>query len=429
MNRSSGPVRTGLILAVALFCSSDSAAAQGKPGSPLTLATALELANANSPLLRSAELAVSEAGGGLTQAAVLLVDNPEVTARMGQRSGPIGIGTSYTDFEIGLEQRIEIAGQRGRRIGIARAWMQAARAEADDARRVVELAVATSFYEALAADERVSLALENEVLAERLADVAERRLEAGIGTPLEVNAATVRLAEARRLRLRADAERQANLHRLRSYLGIELPETTTLEGTLPESGPPADADVVLAGALANRPDLRASERRVEAAAAQAGLARAESWPDVSLVAAVARDEEAKILTAGLRVPLSLFNRNQGVRAASVAARERATAEREASVLDVSAETRSVVVLYEQAREGVALYDADVVAMMEESAALMQFAAEAGELGIAEVLVVQAELLNGRLGYVDVRLELATAGARLRAAVGASQSIQLDEAVR
>ena len=429
MSRSSGPVRIGLILFAALFWTSDPASAQQKPGSPLTLASALQLANENSPLLRAAELAVSEAAGGLTQAAVLLVDNPEVTARMGRRSNTLGPSRSYTDFEIGLEQRLEIAGQRGRRMGVARSEMQAARADADDARRVVELAVATAFYEGLAADERVLLAAENEALAERLADVAQRRLEAGVGTPLEVNAARVRLADARRLRLRAEADRQATFYRLESYLGVGIPQGTTLEGTLPDDGPPADADVVLARALANRPDLRAEERRVEAAAAAAQLAGAESWPDVSLVAWMAREEEAEILTAGLRVPLSLFNRNQGGRAATVAARQRAMAEREASVLGVSAEAQSVVVLYEQAREGVALYDADVVAAMEESAALMQFAAEAGELGIAEVLVVQAELLNGQLGYVEVRLELATAGARLRAAVGASQSASLEEAVQ
>jgi hypothetical protein len=61
-----------------------------------------------------------------------------------------------------------------------------------------------------------------------------------------------------------------------------------------------------------------------------------------------------------------------------------------------------------------------------STELVQLAAEAGELSIADVLVVQRELIDGLGGYVDARLSLATARARLLAAASLPQTTDLFE---
>lgn len=427
--RISGRMCAGVLFGAALAHSPQAALAQTEPEAPLTLASALEIAIANSPVLAAATARVEEAAGELTQAGVWVVDNPALTASRGRRSALSGVGAFEPEFEIGLEQRLEIAGQRGKRIGVARAGVEAIRAEADDARRVVELAVATTFYEGVAAAERVELAEQNEEVASRLLDLAQRRLSAGIGTPLEVNAATVRLAEARRLRLTAVAEERAAFLRLVSHLGVDLPGPTALEGDLRSDAPPVVEETVISRALAQRPDLVAEARRLDAAESSARLAGAEGWPDVSIMASLAQEEGTELFSAGLRIPLAVFNRNQGGRQAAAAARERARARGEAIRLEVTADARVAVTLYEQARAGVQLYDTDVLVAMEESSALMQFAVESGELAVADVLVVQAELLSGQMGYLDARLALAGAGARLRAAVGASQSAPLQEIVR
>ena len=77
----------------------------------------------------------------------------------------------------------------------------AARADEADAERTVGLAVARSFYETLANQERVRLAEQGVQISRELLDLAQRRLDAGVGTPLELNAAIVRFAEARRAAL------------------------------------------------------------------------------------------------------------------------------------------------------------------------------------------------------------------------------------
>ena len=125
---------------------------------PLTLSAALEAARESNPLARAAALRIQEADGNLTQAAVLLVNNPEVSAYRGRRSTGNGAGGFSREFELGIEQRIEIAGQRGKRIGVARAELEAVQGERSNTERTVALAVATTFYGVLASQERLELA-------------------------------------------------------------------------------------------------------------------------------------------------------------------------------------------------------------------------------------------------------------------------------
>lgn len=396
---------------------------------PLTLARALDTARENNPLVRAAALRVEEAGGDVTQAAVLLVDNPEATAGRGRRSDSDGSGVFTPEFEFGLEQRFEVAGQRRKRIGRARAALDAARADEVDAERTVGLAVARSFYETLANQERVRLAEQGVQISRDLLDIAQRRLDAGVGTPLELNAAIVRFAESRRAALAVDGRLAEASLSLRRLLGRDGDDPLTLDGALPTRAGTVSLEEMLRLAVERRPDLVSSTHQVDAASAAADLAVAESWPDVALHASFGREEGQDILSAGVRIPLSLFNRNQGGRAAANAAHRRQIELRTGLLLAVETEVRTAALLYRQSGEGIELYDAEVLRAQEESLELIQVAAEAGELSIADVLVVQRELLDGLEGYLDARLDLALAGAWLRAATAMPQTTDLSGEIR
>jgi cobalt-zinc-cadmium efflux system outer membrane protein len=425
---TNSPLRAGIAAVFALVANIATADAQVSSPS-LTLGDALERAATDNHLLRAAELRIGEASGQLTQAAVWLVDNPELATSGGRRTDPDGVDAFDREYEIGIEQRLEIGGQRGGRKRVAEAGLEATRARASDVGRVVALAISLAFHESLAARERVELAERTEDLAGQLHDLAQRRLDVGEGTPLELNAAAVRLAEARRLRLAAQGRHDTLLLRLRTLIGSGPDEPMMLVGTLPDSAPPVLADDIVTSALEARPDLQAAAHRVDAAAAGVSLAGARAWPDVTIGALVAREEGDDVLRAGIRVPLVLFNRNQGNRATAEAARERAVVEQEGLALTVASEARSASLAYEQARAALDVYDADVLVALEESATLVQLAAEAGELSIADVLVVQRELVDGLRGYLDARLSLATARARLLAAAALPQTTDLEEGSR
>lgn len=425
MRHAYGPLLAGLLVSARLLAAAPPATAQEPSSVSLTLAAALNVAANNSPLIRAADLRIREASGNLTQAAVLLADNPELAASRGRRTALDGSATLDPEFEVGVEQRLEIAGQRGRRMEAARAGVAAATSEANDVRRVVSLAVAVAFHEILAADERIGLTRSNEGLTADLLDLARRRLSSGIGTPLEVNAAVVRQAEARRRTLDALSQRDGAVVRLQALLGVEGP-LPALVGSLPSDVGPLEADSLILLAQRGRPDLVGAARRAEEAAARSRVAGAEAWPDVALAASVAREEGDEVFRVGVRIPLALFDRGQGTRAAARAEAERADAEMEAVRLDVTADARAAGLAYERATAALRLYDDDVIQALQESADMVQLAAEAGEVSILDVLVVQRELLDGLSGQLEARLELARARAKVLAAVDYPQTSLLPE---
>ena len=416
----------GLAALVPLLLMSSSAFADPPPLPPsLTLARALALAHENNQVAAAARMRIGEAEGTLTAASVLLNQNPRLSVEAGPRTS--GASGSSVDVGVGLQQRLEIAGQRSRRRAAARAQLAATQASAEDVQRVVDMAVAQSFYAALAAERRFALFEESEGLATQLRDIALRRVEAGEGVPLEVATARIRLAEAQRRRIMARVESETELVRLATLLGAGHARGLTLQGDLPESQAAPSAAQLVADAVARRPDLAAAGRRVDAAEANRRLANAEAWPDITVRVALSREGDENIIVAGLQVPLPFFQRNQGQRQRSRAALERRRAEAEALRLEVQSEVSRALLAYEQARHALELYDAEVLQAQAESLSLLQRSFESGEIGIADVIVMQRELLEGRQGYLTARRALALARAALLAAAHLPQTQALSGA--
>lgn len=389
--------------------------ARGEDAAPLDLTAALALARANSPVLDAARRRLAEARGELTGASVLVPENPEVEVGAGPRLLDPGVSGNRLAIEAGVSQRLEVAGQRGHRIGRARAEVASAEAEAEAAARALELAVATSFWQALAAAERAGVAGEHEALARELRDIAQARFDRGAATPVEVNAARIRLAEAARQRARSTADANAAAARLAPFLGLDPAHPPALAGTLPppaESLPPMSPD-----ATAHRPEVLSAMARTRGARATVDLAEAAAWPDVRLGVRYATEEGSRAVLGQLGIALPLFQRNQGERERARAAAARAEAEERAVRAQVATDVEEVRIEAERARAALAPYDADVLHALEENLTLLRAMLEAGKVAPAEVIVLQRELLEGRLGYLDARLEVAIAEARLRTAAG------------
>jgi len=140
-----------------------------------------------------------------------------------------------------------------------------------------------------------------------------------------------------------------------------------------------------------------------------------------ILAGYEREEDDEIFTAGLRIGLPFFNRNRGERERSRASRDRIVAEKDSLSLSVESEVLRASLAYGQARSTLQLYDDEVLRAQEESLELLQRALEAGEVGIPDVILVQREVVEGREGYLDVRLDLALARAALLASAHLPQN--------
>lgn len=414
------PKRFGVALAalLILFIAGPRLALSQAPNSrTIDLSAALDLARDNSPLLEAARARIGETQGDLTQASLLLFNNP----RLGVAAGPRfldqpGEGTEI-DLEVALAQRFEIAGQRRHRMARARALASASRAQSADVERVVSRAVASLFYEVLGVTEQLKLSEDNAALAVNLYDIARARVAGGAAAPLEENTARIRRAEATRQLVRAQTALQNAKLRLATTLGLESATELRLEGTLPASATLPPLANLLELTSRNHPRLLAAAAGVDAAQSELALARAESWPDVSLGASYSREEKDDVVLGGLTLQVPVFDRNQGERARAGAANRRASASARSERLEVESELRRSYADYEAAIRSVAAFDADVLRSQRENLKLIEAMYEAGKIQYVDVVLLQRELIEGRLGYLVARLELARAGIATRAAAG------------
>jgi len=398
-------------------------------GEPLDLASGLTLSRQNHRLREAARARVEEARGDLTLASYLLLYNPELGFSIGPRYPSDPFRDRTTDYEIAIGQRFEIAGQRGHRIEQAENLLLASESEAKNIDRVIDVAVATVFYRTLAATERLGLREEAEELALGLYDVAEHRLDRGDGTPLALNTARIRLAEAKRRTLVSRAELEQGLLSFSEVLGLPPEDPLVLDGELPTAETAPNEDEIVEMALRTRPDLAARARVVDAASALVELTRSQAWPDLSVGFSYERDERDDKVQGRLSIPLPFFNRNQGPITSARGTLRRVSAEAEALRLAIDAEVRRAYSAFDQARRAAELYNTDVLAAQAESLDLLLLAFQAGEVGYADVIVVQGELLDGREGYLDARLALALAQAELLAASNLEQTSELPAPVR
>jgi cobalt-zinc-cadmium efflux system outer membrane protein len=390
--------------------------AQTNTPDSIDLGTALALARENSPLLEVARARLGEAQGDVTTAGLLLVENPEVDFGAGRRFLSEG-GGAKTDFAASLSQRFETGGQRRHRIARAEANYSAAQATAADVRRVVSHAVGVAFFEALTAGDRAAVAAQNAELAENLYEIADSRVKGGAAAPLELHGARIRLAEARRRLLQAQlSQREAEIQ-LARVIGIAPPHRFSLVGELPRAAMLPTLDELLQGASVKHPRVQAAQSEVDSSRSAVKLADAEAWPDISLGVGYDRDGGDDVVGGRVTVPLPLFDRKQGERARARARARRAVAEQRGRWLEVEADVRRSFARYEIALEAVREYDAAVLRAQEESLQLMKKMFEAGKIQYVEVVLLQRELLEGRLGYLDARLDLARSEVSARAASG------------
>lgn len=296
----------------------------------------------------------------------------------------------------------------------ASAEIAAATAEAVRAARDLDLTVATSFYQALASRERVRIAEDHERLARELLQIAQARADLGAASPVDLNTARLRLAEATRRLLRARTDEKTSRLRLAPLLGLDPASPPEVTGTLSQV---SRAVMPTVAAVDAHPEVVAAGNRAEAARATADLAGAAAWPDIRLGARYFTEEASRTLLGTISIPIPIFQRNQGERERSTAAVARAAAEERAARSRAGAEVQEAAIASTEAKHVLDLYDQDVLKALEENVGLLLRMMDAGKVSATDVILIERELLDGRLGYVEARVEFAVAIARVRTAAG------------
>jgi|SRR6185369_993876 len=380
----------------------------------LTLDDALALAREQGVGVILARGRIEEARARQTQAGRRFQESPTVEVNAGYRR----VDSGFLDAEAAVTQGLDAGSRRAARLAGTQAALDRAEAELAEARRLLLRDVGVTFVRALVAGERVSVLTRSRQGAEELLATTERRFEAGEATALDQNRSRAAAAQARAAQSAAEAERDAALAELKPLLGLSAGESLDIRGSL-ELRPPLDLKTLLAG-LDRRPDLRALAAELREAEAEIEKGRSLARPDWGLRGAVAREERAKIVTAGVVVTLPVHHRGEEAiavgQARDAALRRALDAARGAADAQVRGRHAAL------ARQLAAVQELRTAALpaLEDNESLSLKSFDAGEIGLGDLLQIRREILETRLAYLDRLLDASLTRCELEAAAGVLQ---------
>lgn len=377
----------------------------------LTLEQALAEAEARSPAITAARAAVEAAQGRLRQAGVR--PNPELSVEVENfaGSGPYS-GFDGTETTVAINQRLDIGGRRSARVAQGRAELAAAELQLGLAQADLALSVREQFATAVAARERLRLALDNQSRARELARIAGELVETGREPPLRALRARAAAAQADAALRAAQAEEEASRRTLASLFGIDTPPTAVTGGV----GVPPPAEIDPAQTLDVR--LAEAERLTAEARLRGEIANRRLDPAVGV--GVRRIEETgdRAFVAGLSVPLPLFDQNRGNVAAARAEVRAAEARRAGALATAGARVRNASANLAAADARVAALEGAAIPEAGEALRLAQLAYQAGRLSLLELLdaqeafaAAQSDLIEARQARAQAAAALARAAAR------------------
>lgn len=399
--------RLALAVSLALPFSTISAARES-----LTLERALALARDRTPSVLAARARIEEARARLGAASLLLRNNPEVEAAAGRRDSS---EDDSEKVEVGILQNLDLGGRRSARIGIARAELASTAADSENALRQALRSVASSYFRAYQAQERVALASRAEGITSEILEIARRRYKAGDVAVLDVNLAQAALARDRADANAARATLAAAFGELRALLAFAPEQQLRLAGA-PHLSRVFDLQDLLSKAT-DRPDIRALQSELDAANAEIRLGRANAWPEFGVGGRYEREEGDDVLLGAVRLTLPIFDRGQHLRAEASARARRLQLELDAARRDVRREVSTAFEVYLQQKAAAEELEKNALRVLEENESLSRESYEAGQISFAEFLLVRREILETRNDYLAHLLDTAIAAADLEASAG------------
>jgi cobalt-zinc-cadmium efflux system outer membrane protein len=279
----------------------------------------------------------------------------------------------------------------------------------------------TVHADAVTADRRLQLTIENADLVRRLADITEARLRAGDISELEARAARSDAARVDVVRRAVEHDRNLARLTLAALLGIDA----SVDEIHPTPAP--TFDVALCGseaarleeALVSRPDVRAAEIGIEAAAQRARWERSRLVTLMGMLDGNGDGREGAEAGPGVNLDLPIFSRNQGAIGRADAEIERASRRYAAVRTQVVADVRSATVRMRQAQQAISAWQQEIVPSLEVEQRQAESAYQAGEIPLFTLLDVSRRLVDGRTRLLDAEADLQRAAIALERSIGRS----------
>lgn len=396
--------------------------------SGLSLEEIIKKAWENNGELRIVRLEVEKAQARLLQAGL----RPNPTLDVEQKTGQFTGSKGDNELTVSLSVPLEVYGQRGNRINLAKVEITLKEAEFTARKRLLANEVLISYAQALASLRELKILEEILELDTETIRFVQYRVNEGDTAPLELNLLMTEVERLRSRRILTEGRLQVAISKLKFYAGISYNEPLKLReeidsAILPEV--PKTIETSIDVALKNRPEIKLGELEKQLAISGLRLIRSQSKPNITAFTRYsdgksivnsprgAFDDNGKLLTFGLSIGLPIFNRNEGAKA------EAEIAIRQAEERQLFAEQvikNDVVTSFQRltaAKSALLKLETAVLPRSKQNLEVFKQVYAAGELKITDLISEQRRLLDVNRDLTEVLTENYRANADLLIALG------------
>ena len=381
-------------------------------------------------LKHSAELAALEKDAAAQQSLAVqagVFSNP--TLEIQGTTGSLTGSPDDRSLSIGINQELPLNSKLQLRQEAGRFQTEALLRQRDNAVRLMKGEIATLVLEYQLASRRQELSAQQLKLNRELVSVAEERFKAGDIPELELNLARVELMRADARLMEAEREQNPLRIKIASLTGLNESDIRLSEPqTTPRPG--YNAQELATKALDSRPDLLTLKHEREKAAIEARLAEAEALPNLTAglfvqwqrakteVGGLSEVNSDTQLGVRLSMPIPVFDRNQGGRAAARARLDAAESRKLALERDITAEVDAAVSRVSAAERILAMFEQGIIPQLAENLKLTREAYRIGEVGILSVIDEQKKFFEVNESYLTAKHNRQMAVIKLESAMAA-----------
>jgi NodT family efflux transporter outer membrane factor (OMF) lipoprotein len=200
-------------------------------------------------------------------------------------NGRLALTNTYTDLQLPVDASYEadVWGRVRRTVEVARANAQASAADLETVSLSLHAELATDYFQLRALDAEEQLLNSTVSAYEKALELTQNRYRGGVASQVDVAQAQTQLETTRAQAIDLGVQRAQFEHAIAVLTG-QPASTFSLAAAPLSSTPPVVPAGLPSDLLERRPDIAGTERRIAAASAQIGIAKAAYFPTITLSA-------------------------------------------------------------------------------------------------------------------------------------------------